>query len=259
MFNNTKASLNKRKLKLFEEIEKEKYRMKNMVIIGHSSGIGAALSELMSAEKTTLVYGTYCTHQPASVHENIFSHHLDVLSENPDYSFLPDTIHGLAYCVGAINLKPLLRCSNEDFLQDYRLQVLGVVTAIRAALPALKKSGNASVVLFSSVAVQTGFPFHSLVSASKGAIEGITRALAAELAPSIRVNCIAPSLTQTPLAGSLLNTPEKNAAHAQRHPLKKIGEASDIAAAAAYLLSAESKWVTGQVLKVDGGMSTLRV
>lgn len=233
--------------------------MKNIVIIGHSSGIGAALSQQLSAEKTTSVYGTYCKHQPSAGPENVSSHHLDVLSENPDYSFLPDTIHGLAYCVGAINLKPMLRCSNEDFLQDYRLQVLGAVTAIRSTLPALKKSGNASVVLFSSVAVQTGFPFHSLVSASKGAIEGLTRALAAELAPSIRVNCIAPSLTETPLAGSLLNTPEKITAHAQRHPLKKIGEASDIAAAAAYLLSGESKWVTGQVLKVDGGMSALRV
>lgn len=238
--------------------KKEKRLMKNMVIIGHSSGIGAALSELLSAEKTTSVYGTYCTHQPASAPENVSSHHLDVLHANPDYSFLPDTIDGLAYCVGAINLKPLLRCSEEDFLEDYRLQVLGAVTAIRSALPALKKSGAASIVLFSSVAVQTGFPFHSLVSASKGAIEGLTRALAAELSPSIRVNCIAPSLTDTPLAGSLLNTPEKTAAHAQRHPLKKIGEAKDIAAAAAYLLSAESKWVTGQVLKVDGGMSVVR-
>jgi NAD(P)-dependent dehydrogenase (short-subunit alcohol dehydrogenase family) len=125
-------------------------------------------------------------------------------------------------------------------------------------LPALKKSGNASVVLFSTVAVQSGFGFHSIVSASKGAIEGMARALAAELAPAIRVNVVAPSLTDTPLAAQILSNEERRAANALKHPLRRLGEAADIASAAKYLLSKESAWVTGQVLHVDGGMGALR-
>jgi NAD(P)-dependent dehydrogenase (short-subunit alcohol dehydrogenase family) len=138
------------------------------------------------------------------------------------------------------------------------LQVVGAVKAIQGILPNLKQAENASVVLFSTVAVQSGFNFHTQVSASKGAIEGLTRALAAELAPGIRVNCIAPSLTDTPLAGKLLNSDEKKEANAQRHPLKRIGTPSDIASMAAFLLSGASSWMTGQVLHVDGGMSSIR-
>lgn len=185
--------------------------------------------------------------------------YLNVLDESPDFSFLPNQLHALVYCPGAIALKPFNRIRPEDFMEDYKLQVLGAVRCIQAALPALKASGNASVVLFSTVAVQTGFPFHSLVSSSKGALEGLTKALAAELAPSIRVNCIAPGLTNTPLAKSLLNTPEKVDANAARHPLKRVGQPEDLAAMAGYLINDESSWITGQILHVDGGMSALRV
>ena len=130
---------------------------------------------------------------------------------------------------------------------------------IQAALPKLKDSDNASIVLFSTVAVQSGLNFHSLVASSKGAIEGLTRALSAELAPKIRVNCIAPSLTDTPLAASLLNTDQKKEANALRHPLKRIGTATDIANMAEFLLSDKSSWITGQILHVDGGMGSIKL
>ncbi len=125
-------------------------------------------------------------------------------------------------------------------------------------LPRLKKVENSSIVLFSTVAVQTGLPFHTQVAASKGAIEGLTKALAAELAPKVRVNCIAPSLTNTPLAASLLNTDQKVEANAQRHPLKRIGSTEDIANMAMFLLSDKASWITGQILHVDGGMSSIK-
>ena len=137
--------------------------------------------------------------------------------------------------------------------------MLGAIKVIKAALPALKKSDQASIVLFSTVAVQTGFPFHSMVATSKGAIEGLARSLAAELAPKIRVNCVAPSITDTPLAASLLSSPEKKEANAQRHPLKSIGSSDDIASMASFLLTNQAQWITGQVMKVDGGISSLKV
>jgi NAD(P)-dependent dehydrogenase (short-subunit alcohol dehydrogenase family) len=168
-------------------------------------------------------------------------------------------VHGLVYCPGNIALKPFNRFSGADFSSDYELQVLGAVTCLQQALGALKKSGNAAVILFSTVAVQQGLPFHSLVSASKGALEGLTRALAAELAPNIRVNAIAPSLTNTPLAENLLNSDAKKEANAARHPLKRVGEPQDIAAMAAFLLSEQATWISGQIMHVDGGISALRI
>ncbi len=230
--------------------------MKNYVIIGGSSGIGKALAESLATADTSVI-ATYNTH-PTESDAGIQYHHYDALAENPKLSFLPDEIHGIAYCPGAIDLKPFARMKPESFIDDYKLQVMGAVQIIQAALPALKKAGQSGIVLFSTVAVQTGFPFHSKVSASKGALEGLTRALAAELAPTVRVNCIAPSITNTPLASGLLNSPEKMEANANRHPLKVVGEASDIASLAAYLLTS-GKWITGQVLSVDGGMSTLKI
>lgn len=229
--------------------------MKNFLIVGHSSGIGNALAEKLSVEHR--VYGTHYRHQP-TVTGNRTSHYLNVLDDNPDFSFLPDTLDGLVYCPGAINLKPFGRIKDEDFLDDYKLQVLGAIKTIRACLPKLKNGKDASIVLFSTVAVASGFSFHSIVSSSKGAIEGLTRALSAELAPTIRVNCIAPSITDTPLAGTILNTPEKKEANAARHPLKRVGTPEDIASAASYLLGKESSWMTGQILHVDGGMSVIK-
>lgn len=229
--------------------------MKNFIIIGGSSGIGKSLVEILEADNNN-VFATYNSNKVES-RDKVSYLHYDVLAEDFYVANLPDEIHGLAYCPGSINLKPFHRFTEDDFVQDYKLQVLGAVKVIQLLLPKLKQSGNASIVLFSTIAVQNGFNFHSLVSASKGAIEGLTRALAAELAPTIRVNAIAPSLTDTALAAKLLSTDEKRDAMAKKNPLKKFGEAKDIAEAAQYLLTDKSSWVTGQVLHVDGGASSV--
>lgn len=230
--------------------------MKNFLVVGASSGIGQTLaSQLKDAGHQ--VFGTYFKHGEKQV-PGVAYHHLDVRSDGWNIDFLPEQLHGLAYCPGRIILKPFARIAPRDFEEDYQLQLLGAIKVIQFTLSRLKNSGAGAVVLFSTVAVQTGFAFHSMVSASKGAIEGLTRALAAELAPVIRVNCIAPSLTDTPLAAPLLNSVDKKETHAQRHPLKRIGTAKDIANAAEFLLTDKSGWVTGQVIHIDGGISTIK-
>lgn len=231
--------------------------MKTYIIIGASSGIGLQLAKTL-ADKGDKVIGTYNSH-PVENSDNITYHPLNVTAPEFDLSFFPEMIDGIVYCPGSINLKPFGRIKAEDFLSDFNLQVGGLIKILQHAFPALKKSAHAAVVVFSTVAVQLGLPFHSQVSASKGAIEGLTKALSAEWAPSIRVNCIAPSLTDTPLAATLLNTDEKKAANALRHPLKKIGTAADIANMAAFLLSENAAWITGQIIHVDGGMSTVKM
>lgn len=228
--------------------------MKNVLVVGASSGIGASLTQLLQQEGHN-VWGTYRSNEISGGQ----FHYLDVLEEELSLDFLPETLDGLVYCPGSINLKPFARIKPSAFEEDYKLQVIGAIKVLQAALKPLKKSGNASVVLFSTVAVQAGFNFHAQVAASKGALEGLTRALAAEFAPKIRVNCIAPSLTDTPLAAKLLNSDEKKAANAQRHPLKKIGTAEDIAQMASFLLSDKSAWISGQIMHVDGGMSNLKI
>lgn len=232
--------------------------MAKYLVVGASSGIGNALAIQLS-ESGHEVFATYFKNEVAATKANISFHQVNVLDENISLDFLPDTINGIVYCPGSINLKPFSRIKPEDFELDYKLQVVGAVKVIQAALPKLKEADNASIVLFSTIAVQSGLNFHSLVASSKGAIEGLTKALAAELAPKIRVNCIAPSLTDTPLAASLLNTDQKKEANALRHPLKRIGTAADIANMAAFLLSDKSGWITGQILHVDGGMGSIKL
>ncbi len=231
--------------------------MKNYLIIGASSGIGKSLMEMLAQDENE-IWGTFYKNELQKDLPNAHFHYINVLDESIDFSFLPDVLDGLAYCPGSINLKPFGRIKLEDFQKDYELQLLGAVKCIQLLLPRLKKSAQASIVLFSTVAVQTGFGYHSIVSSSKGAVEGLCRALAAELAPNIRVNCVAPSITDTPLAANLLGTEEKRNANAVRHPLKKIGTAQDIANLAAFLISDKSGWITGQVYQVDGGISSVR-
>lgn len=231
--------------------------MANYLIIGGSSGIGSSLVAQLVGEGHQ-VFATYNTHPVVSSFPNLSYYPLNVLDETLDLSFLPEKLDGIAFCPGAIQLKPFARIQAADFIADYQLQVVGAIKVIQGALPALKNAEQASIVLFSTVAVQLGLNFHSLVSASKGAIEGLTKSLAAEFAPKIRVNAIAPSLTNTPLAAGLLNSDQKMEANAERHPLKRVGKPEDVSAMAAFLLSPKTSWITGQILSVDGGMGALK-
>lgn len=231
---------------------------KNILVVGGSSGIGFEVITGLSTKGAKIynISRTSNEHWPSGIEDFPF----DILAdETRTAGFLPEKLDGLVYLPGSINLKPFNRLTGYDFINDFRINVTGAVKAIQMALPALKKSGGASVVLMSSVAAGVGMGFHSSVAAAKGAVNGLTLALAAELAPGkIRVNAVAPSLTDTPLAAQLLNTPEKREASALRHPLGNIGTPGDIARAIMFLLSPENSWVTGQIIGVDGGMSTVR-
>ncbi len=230
--------------------------MKNTVVVGGTKGIG---KEIVQRTTDSHIYVMARIGPESSDAENVHFIQADVTQPNIDLSSLPEVIDGLVYCPGSINLKPFHRLTEAEFLSDWQINFMGAVRIIQAVLPRLKGAESASIVLFSTVAAGVGMPFHASIASAKGAVEGLTRSLAAELAPRIRVNCIAPSLTQTPLADKLVNTPEKMEGAARRHPLQRIGQASDIASMALFLLSSDSSWMTGQVLHVDGGLSTLKV
>jgi NAD(P)-dependent dehydrogenase (short-subunit alcohol dehydrogenase family) len=174
-------------------------------------------------------------------------------------SFLPESLHGLVYAIGSINLKPFVRLSADDFLNDFRLNVLGAAQIIQASVKQLKNSTGSSIVLISTVAAKIGLAYHASIGASKGGVEGLALSLAAEFAAQqIRVNVVAPSLTDTPMAQSLLSSPEKRDASAKRHPLQRIGQPEDISSMIAFLLSDDSSWITGQVIGIDGGLGNLK-
>lgn len=232
--------------------------MKNYLIIGGSSGIGKAIVQQLAAAGNR-VFATYHTNDKVDSIENVHYQAFEVGKSTLDLDELPEILDGFVYCPGSINLLPFARIKAQDFRNDFDLQVVGAIETLQQVLPRLKKSAQASVLFFSTVAVQTGFNFHAQVAVSKGAIEGLTRSLAAEFAPKIRVNAIAPSLTDTKLAEKLLSSEEKKEANAQRHPLKKIGEPSDIANLASFLLSDQSAWLTGQIIVLDGGMSSIKM
>lgn len=223
---------------------------KNIVIVGGNSGIGKATAEMLQNTGANLyLYSKSGMGTTA----------LDTSVDFEEMPGLPEVIDGVVYAPGTINLKPFHRISMDDFKKEMEVNFFGAVRVLQACLKGLKKSSTPSVVLYSTVAVQTGMGFHAGIASAKGAIEGLTRSLAAEWAPSkIRVNAIAPSLTETPLASALLSTPEKKEASDKRHPLGRIGSSEDIAASTVFLLSPQSSWMTGQILHVDGGMSTLK-
>lgn len=229
--------------------------MANYLIVGGSSGIGRALVDsLLEKGHRVSVWAREPRDLPGTVEFTSF----DVVGEtDPPKDQLPDTLDGLVYCPGSIELKSFRSLKGPSFREAFELNVVGAVRCLQAAERKLKKSGAASVVLFSTVAVQRGMPFHAAVAAAKGGVEGLTRSLAAEYAPVIRVNAIAPSLTDTPLAGKLLATEDKRQASADRHPLKRVGSAEEIAAMAAFLLSSQAAFVTGQIVGMDGGLSSI--
>ncbi|AHJ97118.1 SDR family NAD(P)-dependent oxidoreductase [Hymenobacter swuensis] len=232
---------------------------KNILIVGASSGIGLATARLLHGLGANLY--TASRHQSAELAElGTTFLELDVTKPiGTALDSLPEVLHGVVYCPGSIKLRPFERIPVEDFRGDFELNVLGAVQVLQASMKRLKKAGGASVVLFSTVAADTGMAFHASIATSKAAVEGLTRALAAEYAASgVRVNAVAPSLTNTPLAAALLNTPEKAEASAKRHPLQRIGEPEDLAYMASFLLSDHGSFITGQVLPVDGGMSRLK-
>lgn len=227
---------------------------KNVLLIGGSHGIGLSI-----AKKLVENYNVYIASRTSTGLENMNITHIkfDATSDELDTTALPDKLDGFAYLPGSINLKPFKMMSIDTFEEDMQLNFFSMVRTVKAIIP--KMAENSSITLFSTVAVATGMPYHTSVAAAKGAIEGFARSLAAEYAPKIRVNVIAPSLVDTPLATRLLNNDKKREMMSERHPLKRVGKAEDIANAAIFLLNDQSSWMTGQVLGVDGGIGTLNI
>lgn len=232
--------------------------MKNYLIAGGSSGIGLALVKKLSAEGHHVLVVSRTSDSLAGL-PGVSHLPKDLLNDELAEAELPASLDGVAYCPGSINLKPFRSLKPEAFLEDFQINVLGAVKVLQASQKALKNAENPAVVLFSTVAVGQGMPFHASIAAAKGAVEGLARSLAAEWAPAIRVNCIAPSLIDTPLAARLLSSEEKKEAAGARHPLKRVGTADEAAALAHFLLGENSGWITGQVIGLDGGMSSVRV
>lgn len=232
---------------------------KNYVVVGGSSGIGWSLLQQLSAVGAQVYHYSRSVTLPADI-AGVKHHIYDACNGAFPKETLPEHVDGLVYCPGTINLAPFSRLTANDFIEDYALNLLGAVATIQACLKPMRKTKTGvSIVLFSSVAAQTGMPFHAITASSKGAVEGLTRSLAAELAPRIRVNAVAPSLTDTPLAAGLLADEQKRKAAADRHPLKRIGTPDDISATVMFLLSDASALLTGQVLHPDGGMGDLKL
>ena len=228
---------------------------KSILIVGGSSGIGLALAtQLASKNKVFVASRSSEAIQHLDVEHIVY----DATQDELDTSKLPEVLHGFVYCPGSINLRPFKGMKLEAFQSDFEINVIGAVRSLKEVLGHLNASGNAAVVFYSTVAVQTGMPFHSSVAASKGAIEGLTRSLAAEFAPHIRVNAIAPSLVDTPLASKFLNNEVKMEKANERHPLGRVGNANEIAQATAFLLGEESSWMTGRILQLDGGIGNLK-
>ena len=227
---------------------------KNILLIGGSHGIGFSMASQLHQN-----HNIFVASRTDEGLENLNVTHLpfDVLTDDLDISLLPEELHGFAYCPGSINLKPFKMMSLDTFQDDMQLNFFSLVKVVKTIIP--KMTEGASMVFFSTVAVGTGMPFHTSVAAAKGAVEGFAKSMAAEYAPRIRVNVVAPSLVDTSLAKRLLSNDRKREMMNERHPLKRVGEAEDIANIAVFLLSDNSTWMTGQIVGVDGGMSTLNV
>jgi len=228
------------------------------VIVGGSRGIGAGIVKRLAAEGNQVhVYSR--TPGDWEGTPNVQHTVCDVVNDEMTADMFPPAIDGLAYCPGSFNAKSIRGLKVETLREDFEINVVGAVKTIQAALSGLKKSSSesASVLMFSTVAVAQGMNAHASIAASKGAIEGLTKTLAAELSPKVRVNCIAPALTQTSLMERLFTDPEKVEALGAKYPLGRTGTVDDLSSAACFLLGDDSRWITGQVMAVDGGMSTV--
>jgi len=229
---------------------------KNILLIGGSTGIGFETAKRLQNDYNVIV----ASRQEGKLSElNVTHHPFDVLNDDITELDLPDVLHGLLYLPGTINLKPFKMLRPNIFEEDMKVNFFKLVETTQGVLSKLKEAEQASIVYISTVAVQTGMPFHTSVASAKGAIEGFARSLAAEYAPDFRVNVIAPSLTNTPLADKLLGNEKKKEKMDARHPLKRVAEASDISEMTSYLLTEKSSWMTGQVIGLDGGMSSLNI
>ena len=232
------------------------------VILGATGSIGSSLAKKLveSDEQVHLVGRDQSSLSELAKNLNSTFTVCDVLEENFSEKIVSDlkddSINGLAFCVGSIDLKPLKLTKKSDFMQSFNLNLISATEIIRSLTDSLKKN-KGSVVLFSTVAVKQGFPNHSIVSSAKGAIEGLTLALAAELAPNVRVNCIAPSLTNSKISNFLLKNEKVAEGIAKMHPMKRLGEGRDSASVAKFLLTDDSSWITGQILGVAGGSSSV--
>lgn len=231
---------------------------KNFLVIGGSSGIGLATTKKLISEGNQVWVASRNTNDTL---KNLNVEHIvwDVTqAAGSRFEGLPE-LHGLVYCPGTINLKPFHRLSREEFQHDLNINLLGAIDALQSTFKQLKNAKGASVVLFSTVAATLGMNFHASIATAKSAIEGLGKSLAAEWASNlIRVNVVAPSLTDTPLASKLLADNEKKEAAGKRHPLGRVGTAEDLAELVTFLLSDKSSWITGQIIGVDGGMGTLK-
>ncbi len=227
---------------------------KNFIVAGGSSGIGKELVLQLKADGHHVIV---LSRTKKDLPDDVEFHSVDFSNDELELPAISCELSGIAYMPGSINLKPYRSVKKDELMNDFRLNVVGALECIKKYQGYLSKDA-ASIVLMSTVAVQTGMPYHSIVSASKGAVEGLTRSLAAEMTPKVRVNAIAPSLTNTPLAEKLLNTEDKIQSSKDRHPLKTIGNATHIAEMAKFLLSDSSQFISGQIIHIDGGMSALR-
>ncbi|MEM7186500.1 MAG: SDR family oxidoreductase [Bacteroidota bacterium] len=227
--------------------------MKKIIIVGGSKGIGnATLNTLLSSHQVINLSRT----TPDVSHPNLTHFACDITTDE-----LPDIeeADGLVYCPGSINLKPISRLSIDDFKSDFEINVLGAVKAIQKYLPALKKGHQPAIVLFSTVASKLGMPFHASIATAKSGVEGLVRSLGAELAPTIRVNAIAPTVTNTELASKLLRNEKMVENITQRHPLKKFLDPTEVAEMAAFLLSEKTASISGQVFEMDCGIVSFKI
>ena len=233
-----------------------------MVILGATGSIGSALAKnlVSNGDEVHLVGRNESSLSALASELNSTFTTCDMLEENFTDQILSDLdgtpVNGLAYCVGSIDLKPLKLIKKSDFMQSFNLNLVSAAEIIKALAEKLKQN-KGSIVLFSTVAVKQGFPNHAIVSSAKGAVEGLTLALAAEFAPNIRVNCIAPSLTKSKISEFILKNEKMAESIAKMHPLKRVGERNASSSVAKFLLSKESSWITGQIFGVDGGRSTV--